>query len=142
MLCRQALDDLAGKRGGPLFTRRETGLVAKALIRPGGLDSLVAQQRLRVLVALDDQAVVGMAVGRIEEVGEAALGVVDVLYVVPESRRLGAGRALLDELVAWFAQHRCRGVDAAALPGDRDTKNFFEGTGFKARLLTMHRPVD
>ena len=37
-------------RGGPLFVRRETGLVAKALLRPGGLDRLLADPRRRVLV--------------------------------------------------------------------------------------------
>jgi hypothetical protein len=31
------------------------------------------------------------------------------------------------------------GIDAFALPGMRETKNFFEGSGFTARLLVMHR---
>ena len=68
-LCRQALDALQHVRGGPLFARRETGLVAKALLRPGGLDRLMADHRRRVLVGTVDDAVVGLALGRIDARG-------------------------------------------------------------------------
>lgn len=140
-LCRQALDDLEQQRGGSLLARRETGLVAKALLRPGGLDGLLASSRRRVLVGTIDDAVVGLAVGHLDDVGEALLGVVDGCYVEPQARGVGVGRALLDGLVAWFSASSCRGVDATALPGDRRTKNFFEAAGFKARLLTLHHTL-
>lgn len=138
-LCGMALGELSGQRGGPLFTRRETGLVAKALLRPGGLDGLLSSSRRQVLVGTLDGAVVGLAVARTEEVGEAAHGVIDGIYVEPEARGVGVGRALLEGLLGWFAATNCRGIDAAALPGDRPTKNFFEAAGFKARLLTLHQ---
>jgi GNAT superfamily N-acetyltransferase len=140
-LCRQALNSLQDVRGGALFTRRETGLVAKALLRPGGLDRLIADGRRRVLVGTVDDVVVGLALGRIDPVGEASLGIIDACYVEPEARGVGVGRVLLDDLMAWFGSSGCRGVDITALPGDRATKNFLEGSGFKARLLTMHRPL-
>jgi GNAT superfamily N-acetyltransferase len=140
-LCRQALNSLQEVRGGALFTRRETGLVAKALLRPGGLDRLMADNRRRVLVGTVEDAVVGMALGRIDPVGEASLGIVDACYVDPVARGVGVGRALFDNLMAWFTASDCRGVDVTALPGDRETKNFLEGSGFKARLLTMHRAI-
>ena len=54
---------------------------------------------------------------------------------------MGVGRALLDALVTWFAAAGCRGVDVTALPGDRATKNLLEASGFKARLITMHRTL-
>ena len=140
-LCRQALDALQHVRGGPLFSRRETGLVAKALLRPGGLDRLMADGRRRVLVGTVDDAVVGLAVGHLDAVGETSLGIIDACYVEPEARGVGVGRVLVDNLTAWFTSSGCRGVDVTALPGDRETKNFLEGAGFKARLLTMHRPL-
>ncbi len=140
-LCRQALDSLRGERGGALFARRETGLVAKALLRPGGLDRLIADDRRRVVVGTIDDEVVGLAIGRIEEVGETTLGSVDACYVEPGARGVGVGRALLDDLVAWFTASGCRGADATALPGDRATKNFYEAAGFKARLITVHRAL-
>jgi len=138
-LCQGALDSLQQARGGPLFARRETGLVAKALLRPGGLDRLLADSRRRVLVGTIDDTVVGLALGRIDAVGETNLGVIDACYVEADARGVGVGRALVDDLVAWFTSSGCRGVDVTALPGDRETKNFLEGLGFKARLLTMHR---
>jgi GNAT superfamily N-acetyltransferase len=138
-LCQAAVDDLRGSRGGPLYLRREAGLVAKALLRPGGLDRLLADPRRRVLVGSVDEVVVGVAVGHLDAVGEATVGVVDGCYVDPGARRVGVGRALLDGLVQWFAGARCRGIDASALPGDRAMKSLLEVSGFKARLITMHR---
>jgi GNAT superfamily N-acetyltransferase len=140
-LCEEALAQIGTARGGALFARREIGLVAKALLRPGGLDRLLSDARRRVLVGTIDDHVVGLAVGRIEEVGETSIGALDAYYVEPEARGVGVGRALVDQLVAWFVRSGCRGVDAPALPGDRDSKNFFEAAGFKARLITLHRDL-
>jgi hypothetical protein len=33
----------------------------------------------------------------------------------------------------------CVGIDALALPGNRQTKNFFESFGFTARAIVVHR---
>jgi GNAT superfamily N-acetyltransferase len=140
-LCRSALEELADARGGPMFTRRESGLVAKALLRPGGLERLIADRRRRVLVATADGHVVGLGIGRVDKVGEAAIGLVDACYVARAARRAGHGRALLGALVTWLAEAGCRSVDVAALPGDRATKSLLEEAGFKARLITMHRPL-
>ena len=115
--------------------------MAKALLRPGGLARLLSDPRRRVLVGTVDDVVVGFAVGKVDPVGEASVGVVDGLYVDPGCREVGVGHALLHALVGWFGESGCRAVDAPALPGDRATKNFFEGVGFKARLITMHRPL-
>lgn len=140
-LCREALEDLDGRRGGPLFARRESGLLAKALLRPGGLSRLLADPRRHVLVGTIDTSVVGLAIGRVDPVGEASVGVVDGLYVQPAGRGVGVGHAMLHALVEWFEASGCRSVDATALPGDRETKNFFEAVGFKARLITMNRSL-
>ena len=141
-LCRQALDELRDVRGGALFTRRETGLVAKALLRPGGLARLLRDPRRVVLVGTVDAAAVALAVGRVDAVGEASVGVVDGCYVEAGARQVGVGRALLDALVDAFVAAGCRGVDVPALPGDRATKSLLEAAGFKARLITMHRSLE
>ena len=44
-------------------------------------------------------------------------------------------------VVAWCRERGCLGIDAAALPGSRATKNFFEESGFSARLLVMHHAL-
>jgi len=117
------------------------GVVAEELLRVDGLRELSADGRRCVLVGTIDGAVVGLAVGHVDEMGEERLGVVDGCYVEPEARGVGVGRALLDAMVAWFTTSSCQGVDASALPGDRSTKNFFEAAGFKARLLTLHHSL-
>jgi GNAT superfamily N-acetyltransferase len=142
LLCQAALSELSAVRGGNLFARRETGLVAKALLRPGGLRRLLSDKSRLVAVGSLDEVVVGMAVARAESVGESLLGVIDGFFVQPEARGVGVGRAMLDSVTSWMVSKGCRAVDAGALPGARETKSFFESAGFKARLITMHRELN
>ena len=140
-LCREALEEVQGTRGGALLAHREARLVATALLRPGGLDRLLADRRRLVVLGTVDDAVVGMGLGRLDDVGDTTLGVIDGCYVEAGARGVGVGGALLGSLVTWFTTSGCRGVDISALPGDRATKNLLEASGFKARLITMHRPL-
>jgi hypothetical protein len=48
---------------------------------------------------------------------------------------------LVEAAVSWLEGQGAVGVDGTALPGDRQAKNFFESAGFKARVLTMYRPL-
>ncbi len=140
-LWREALEEVQRARGGPLLARREAGLITTALLRPGGLDRLLSDRRRLVVVGTLDDAVVGMALGRLDAVGDTTLGVIDACFVEVGARGVGVGGALLGALVAWFTTSGCRGVDISALPGDRATKNLLEASGFKARLITMHRTL-
>ena len=47
----------------------------------------------------------------------------------------------MDAVLAWARERGCIGIDSLALPGNRDTKNFFETFGFTARLLVVHRKL-
>ena len=66
-------------------------------------------------------------------------------HQVHASRRVGLsedrGQADIDAALAWCTSRQATAVDAFALPGDRDTKNFFEMSGFTARLLVMHHKL-
>lgn len=92
-----------------------------------------------VLAGVLGDAVVGLAA-----VAEALappaerVGRIEVLYVAPPARGVGVGEALMTEVVSWCAARECTGIDARALPGNREAKNFFEAAGFSARLLIMH----
>jgi len=132
-LARAARLEQAGQRGGRLLTARHC--------RPEPLD-------LAFAAALDDPTT-GLWAGTIdgEPVGYALvsadddIAVIEELHVDPGARAVGVGEALLDEIVAWAKALDCAGVDAFALPGARETKNFFETFGMTARLLVLHRDL-
>jgi GNAT superfamily N-acetyltransferase len=69
------------------------------------------------------------------------LGVVDDLFVLPDGRGVGVGEAMMDLLLEFCATHGCTGIDAVALPGNRETKNFFETFGLVARAIVVHRDL-
>jgi GNAT superfamily N-acetyltransferase len=99
----------------------------------------VADPECTVVVGTVDDVVVGYATGRVESLRDGTrLGVIDDLYVEPEARAVGVGEAMMDDLLPWFQARGCKGVDSTALPGLRATKNFFEESGFSARLIVMH----
>ena len=69
-------------------------------------------------------------------------GRIECCYVEEGARGVGVGTALMESMVAWCSQRACRDVDALALPGDRLSKQRFEGAGFTARLLVLNRPLN
>ena len=122
----RALEELRAVRGGELYAARE----AVDLPPAGDPDRPVWVGELA-------GAVVGYLTGSVAD----RLGAIDGVYVDPGCRAVGVGEAMINEALAWFRARQCIGVDATALPGARATKNFFEETGFTARLLVMHRPL-
>ena len=139
-LCRESLAEFrARERGGAVFVAREArGEPIEQSLRQAVLDP----ERLVVVGTIDD-VIVGYATGRVEALRDGrCLGVIDDLFVVEEARAVGVGEALMDQLLPWFRAHGCAGVDATALPGARETKNFFEESGFTARLLVMHHRLE
>lgn len=121
----------AFERGGALFVLREVG------VRPD-VDIEVAD----AVVGAVDEVVVGYGLPRVEVLADGSrLGVIDELYVEEGARGIGVGEAMMALLLDWFRAQECTGVDAAALPGARATKNFFEASGFTARLLVVHKKL-
>ncbi len=139
-LCRMALAELgARERGGDMFVTRE----ARPEPVEEGLAAAVADPDLVVLAGTYDGAIVGYATGRVEKLRDGrCLGLIDELFVEELARAVGVGEAMMDRLLAWFRGRGCTGVDSTALPGARETKNFFEESGFTARLLVMHHRLD
>jgi GNAT superfamily N-acetyltransferase len=118
-----------------VFVARE----ARAEPVDDSLAAAIASPDHRVVAGTIDDVVVGYAAARVENLRTGSrLAVIDELYVEAEARAVGVGEALMADIVAWAADEHCDGIDAMALPGDRNTKNFFEMSGFTARLLVMH----
>lgn len=135
-----AVDEMRPLRGGAVFTERET----RAVPSRDDLAAAVAGDGGRLaLVGTYDGMVLGYSVAGIEVLRDGTrLGRITDLYVEPGARGVGVGDRMMTEILAWFQAERCAAADGYALPGDRSTKNFFESSGFSARLLVMHRRFD
>lgn len=134
-----ARQELTPMKGGSLWAARE------AIARPfeAAYTALLGRDDALVVVGTVDDTVIGFGVATLERLrsGET-LGVITDLFVEPDARAVGVGEAMAETIIAFCAARGCVGIDALALPGHRAAKNFFEESGFTARALVMHRPLD
>lgn len=140
--CRELLADaieaMQDQRGAALLLAER----AEPETGPGSVvERWDADPETEVLVGTFSDAVVGIAVGTLTRLGERRVGRIECFYVEPDARAVGVGQAMVGSLVDWFAAHGCTDVDAVALPGDRSSKQLLESSGFKARLLVLHRSL-
>jgi GNAT superfamily N-acetyltransferase len=128
--------ELFNERGGPLFLAEAVRTTIEAM------QQSVSAGHGHLLGVFSEGALVGWTYVRLHELpDQRMLGIIDELAVHPDARQIGAGELLLEHAVAWCRLKNCMGVDSHALPGARETKNFFETFGMKARLLTVHVPL-
>jgi ribosomal protein S18 acetylase RimI-like enzyme len=131
--------DMVDARGGALFLTLESGkgTVRERFGRAVALDDQIA------IVGCFDDVVFGFVLATIEVLPDGTrLGSIEALTVAPEARGVGIGEAMMNLVLGELRAAGCVGVDSRALPGDRETKNFFESFGLKARLLTVHQRFD
>ncbi len=134
-LHQEGVEHVSQRRGGRLLAARP------GPERLGEVVAGTAPASRAVLGTLDGEPV-ALGVAHVEELSDrTSLGVVDSLFVEPPARGVGVGERVVEVLVGWLGEMGCSGVDASALPGDRATKSFLEGSGFKARLLVLHREL-
>ncbi|MCC5951272.1 MAG: GNAT family N-acetyltransferase [Acidimicrobiia bacterium] len=131
-----AVAEQCDARGGWVWSRRE----ARALPLERSLQAAIENPEAIVVIGDLDDAPVGYAVAHLEllRTGEP-LAVVEDIYVHPDGRGVGLGEAMMDRVVAWATEHDCVGIDAFVLPGNRQSKNFFETFGLTARAILVHR---
>lgn len=129
---------IESERGGALFALREGVL---ALADPE-LHPAPADPQVLTAVGLLDDVVLGVAIGRIEVLRDGSvLARLEHLWVDPQARQVGLGEEMLRLVLSWAAERGAGHLDAHALPGDRDSKNFLESSGFAARLIVMSRSL-
>ncbi len=135
--------ELAPHRGGDLLLHAEDGVTPW---RDRLADAVAATTdeigRDVVVVGTFDDVVFGMAVLRHRRLSDdRMIGELDDFCVDAEAREVGIGEAMMDLVIERLEAAGASGVDARALPGDRETKNFFESFGLKARQLIVHRAL-
>ena len=139
-LCAIAVEhanSIRGQRGADLLLRREL---------PTSVEEL--EQQLTAAINGDDASLIvgtyndvpfGYGLLAFEQLADGSvLARLDQLLVQAEARGVGVGESIMNEVLAQARARGCIGVDSRALPGDRETKNFFESFGLKARQLVVH----
>jgi GNAT superfamily N-acetyltransferase len=105
------------------------------------LSDLDDVDRLVLMGCLGDVPV-GYAIAAVHPLADGTCAAdVSEVFVEPDARSVGVGNLLMQRLVEWATDRGCIGIDARALPGDRNTKNFFESIGLVARAITVHRDL-
>ena len=138
-LARAGIGELTPMKGGSVWAARN----ARREPVEDDLAAALDDPARRTLVGTIDEIVVGYGVAHVEALGDGTrLGVVDDIYVEDEARGVGVGELVMGELVAWCRDQGCIGIDVIALPGHRAAKNFFEESGFTARMIVMHHRLD
>lgn len=132
-LVSEAIAATDGQRGATLWL---AGQVADELVARWSSAPDAA-----LVVGTYEEAIVGVAAGAVGTLAGRTIGRIECFYVEPDARSVGVGQAIIEFLVQWFAERDCRDVDAMALPGDRSSKQLLESSGFKARLLILHRSL-
>ena len=137
-LARTATQELRLLRGGRIW--------AEVAARGEPLDAAFATEfvstRHVVLVGTIDETVVGYSAAHdLALHSGAAISRITDLYVLPDARGVGVGEQLLLALESWARRMGHIGLDSLALPGDRNTKNFFESFGLVARAIEVHRAI-
>lgn len=95
-----------------------------------------------VYVGQIDGTTVGMIWTTIEPMlsraNGARMGRIRLIYTEPEARGVGVGHEMLETALGVLRDLGIRLFDAPVGPGQRNTKNFFEGHEFAARSIIMH----
>jgi GNAT superfamily N-acetyltransferase len=137
-LRRTAHEAVAAERAGPLHLWIEHGDHGA----PGEpVEAADDPQRLVAVAEIDGTVVGFLEAGLLAIEGGRCLCRVSAIYVDPGAREVGAGEALVNLVSDWAAAHGAVGIDVVALPGAREVKNFFESSGYVARLIVMHRAL-
>ncbi len=143
LLVRLAIDHasrIADDRGADLLLRRELSYTEDELRRR--LMAAIDESDSLLLVGTYDGVVFGYALTVFEQLDDGGrLARVEQLVVDPDARGVGIGETVMNAVVDEARARGCFGIDALALPGDRETKNFFESFGLKARQLVVHRSL-
>ncbi|HKH87229.1 MAG TPA: GNAT family N-acetyltransferase [Acidimicrobiales bacterium] len=135
-LLEQAAAAVTLERGGHVHVQREFPTPPYA----DHLAALLHDPAACVAVGTVDDVVVGIAIATVETLRDSSsLARLEVLWVEPDAREVGLGEELIGLVTEWAEQLGATCLDAYALPGSRETKNFLEAAGFSARLLVMHR---
>ena len=101
--------------------------------------SLLADGHTFVLVGTLLDIVLGYMVLLIRP--EIDRGLIIHAFVEEGARELGLGDTMVEHAIAHVREAKLSGIEAVALPGDRETKNLYERAGLTARKITVYKTL-
>lgn len=136
-------DELAPNRGGSMLLAAEDGRTPwRDRLTSAVADTVDEAGADVVIVGTFDDVVFGICVLRHRRLADgSSVGELDDFAVDAEAREVGIGEAMMNLAIERVRAAGGTGIGARALPGDRETKNFFESFGLKARQLLVHRDL-
>ena len=106
-------------------------------------EALMADPDAHIYLGEIDDVPVGFLVARDEALLPQADGqrvaAVRLIFTLEGARGVGVGETMTDLFLRDAISRGIRSFDAHVSPGHRESKNFFESHGFKARSIVMHR---
>ena len=138
-LRKEAISELKNKRGGEVLLNMESfseDSVEKFSYWFNSTDH-------RVFAGLFGDAIVAYGILEFSNTNDnQRIASIKEIFVLKDARSVGVGESLIESMINEAIQHDAIGIDSFALPGDRETKNFFETQGMVARLIHVYRTLE
>lgn len=110
------------------------------------LKAILDDEESLLVLGLLDETPLGFAWARVQDLlpqaGGERVAMVALIHTDQGARGVGIGEAMLTLILERFRERGITKFDAKVSPGHRNAKNFFEASGFKARLIVMHHDDD
>ncbi len=94
-----------------------------------------------VFIAEYENTVVGYIFCEIIEEGDGQTLYIDDLCVLPNARRMGVGKALMDYAASYGKSKQCRFLMLKVWEFNQNAVNFYENYGFKTRSRHLEMPL-
>ncbi len=107
------------------------------------LRDTIGQPDTCVMLGVEGGQAVGFALGRIQALPlafrERRRGWIQDAFTIPQRRREGIGRQLVEALLAWFSAHRVALVELTVAVRNPDAIRFWETLGFETYMYRLKR---
>ncbi|CAI8388633.1 MAG: Uncharacterised protein [Acidimicrobiales bacterium AG-410-I20] len=132
-------EEVLQKRGGKTLSLQNPNYgQLRKLFEQAFMDELA-----EVFIGTIDDSVVGYGVIRESRLQDGTPHAsIEAIYVEEEARSVGVGEIIMEKMLEWAQSRSIPTVDSVALPGDRQTKNFFETHGLVARAIIVQKDLN
>jgi len=138
-LRKEAISELKNKRGGEVLLNLDSFSEDSSENFSYWFDS----SDHRIFTGLFGDAVVAYGVLEFSKTNDnQKIASIKEIFVLKDARSVGVGESVIHSITNEAIEHNAIGIDSFALPGDRETKNFFETQGMVARLIHVYRPLE